>query len=53
MILCYIILYNMILCYIILYHIGQKVNSFRTTPTPNPEKLYKYYPVTKQEETCF
>ena len=29
------------------------MNSFQTTLTPNPEKLYKCYYVTKREETCF
>ena len=28
------------------------MNSFQTTLTPNPEQLYKYYPVTKQWETA-
>ena len=43
---------NMIrkLRYDVMYDI---INSFQTTLTPNPEKLYKYYSVTKQEETCF
>ena len=29
------------------------MNSFQTALTPNPEKLYKYYSVTKQPKTCF
>ena len=28
------------------------VNSFWTTLTPNPEKSYSYYSVTKQPDTC-
>ena len=28
-------------------------NSFQSTLTPNPEKLYKYSSVAKQGETCF
>ena len=27
------------------------MNSFQTTPTPNPDKFCKYYSATKQEET--
>ena len=30
-----------------------KVNSFQTTPTPDPEQLYKYCSVIKQEEAMF
>ena len=33
--------------------LGARLNSFQTTLTPNLEKLYKYYSVTKQEETWF
>ena len=29
------------------------VNSFQTTMTPNPEKLYTNYSVMKHAETCF
>ena len=29
------------------------LKSFQTTLTPNPEKLYTYYPVTRQENICF
>ena len=32
---------------------GQTMSSFQTTLTPNPEKLYKHYYVTKQHDTCF
>ena len=28
------------------------VNIFQTTLTPDPEKLYRYYSATTQEETC-
>ena len=35
------------------YHYISMLNSFQTTPTPNPKKLSKYCDATKQEETCF
>lgn len=28
-------------------------NTFQTTPTPDPEKLYQCYSAMKQERTCF